>query len=446
MAWGRSMSWATLLKNVKPVEAEALKAPPQQVVYAVDTSANSAVNNLENPTHATAAVNLPSFTKGLLILDANAIIKGMDNLISTADALVTTPQVIAEIKDKDSRDLLKRLPYPVTVLDPTPEAVAAVIACAEKTGDFGAMSRTDIRLCALAMDCCRVGGFLLPPIEPQPPLVNPGLDGVEIEMAEQSDDEEGEGEDFSDEDEGPEGEGIEGESESVLPGWGGGNASTKSLAKDDDDGEGEWITPENIAAVKNGGRGNGEQFNGGMACVTSDYAMQNTMMHLGVPIICTSGLRITELRLWLLRCISCYALVMDTTRQFCPDCGAGDTLFRVSYMVNEAGEKKLFINFKRKISKRGTIYNLPKPRGGKRGTNRNLVLREDQLAHVIRGTSSSSVKHSQVMRSNDDDDALAAFGEVQQHKKRNIGDPRMFSSYHKYNVNEKKKARAAHRK
>lgn len=474
------MSWASLVKTITPEEAAKFQEKPKTVVYAVDQSQDDGERVLQNSTHGMVEVKLPSFSKGLLILDANAIIKGMDNFVSTADALVTIPQVIHEVKDRASRELLERLPHTVTVLDPTPEAVAAVVACAERTGDFGAMSRTDIRLCALALDCCKVGGFLGEPIEPRPPQINPkNEDKIEVVTEEMS----GEEEEEEDTEEGEDGKGVEDDAnkgdrkdevareeghaeqrsappsapaaahETRLPGWGSwegekggvaGGGDGGANAADADDGEGEWITPDNIHEMQNGSRGTGRPFEAGMACATSDYAMQNTLMHLGVPIVGTNGMHIHELRLWLMRCTACFALVVDTTRQFCPECGSGDTLRRVNYVVNDKGEKKLYINFRRKISTRGTIYNLPKPRGGKKGTNRNLVLREDQLAHVIRGTTSSKVKEHQVTQN--DDDALAAFGEMPKQKKKNLADPRVYSSYHKYNVNEKKKVRAAHRK
>ncbi|GET93606.1 hypothetical protein, conserved [Leishmania tarentolae] len=440
------MSWATLVKNIKPEEAANFTAKPKITVYAVDPSQSDAERQLQNPLHETAEVKLPSFSKGLLILDANAIIKGMDNFVSTADALVTIPQVIAEIKDRASRELLERLPHKVTVLDPTSEAIAAVVACAERTGDFGAMSRTDIRLCALALDCCKVGGFLGEPIEPRPPQVNPrNADKVQVMTEEMGEDA------FDDEREMPEPARAQGASSGALPGLVGWSDEVEGIdgeggasVAEKDDGEGEWITPENIQDVQNGTCNTGRAFEAGMACVTSDYAMQNTLMHLGVPIVGMNGLHIRELRLWMLRCTACFTLVVDTTRQFCPECGSGDTLRRVNYVVNNQGEKKLYINFRKRISTRGTIYNLPRPRGGTRGTNRNLVLREDQLAHVIRGTASSKIKAQQVMHN--DDSGLAAFGEAPKLKKKNLADPRVYSSYHKYNVNEKKKVRAAHRK
>lgn len=413
------MSWAALVSKDKGKAVDF--GSPHQTVYARDTTIDETERRLHNVDHETVSgITLPSFTKGLLILDANAIIKRMDNFNSIADAFVTTSQVIAEIRDTASKEVLERLPHQLVVLDPSPECVQAVIDCAEKTGDLGVLSRTDIRLCALALGCCRAGHCLGDPIDPRPASIS-HAGSVNIVEEAVSPEEDPNCEDDGDrEEEGPQG-------------------------ADEDGSEGEWITSENIQIIEERDRTTGTTFDGGMACVTSDFAMQNTLLHLGVPIVGTSGMRISELRLWLLRCTGCFHVIMDTTRQFCPACGSGDTLRRVNYVVNSNGERQLFINFKKHISTRGTIYNLPKPRGGKRGTNRSLVLREDQLAQVIRGTSGTQAKARQAMTTWNDED-LATFGEAPKHKKRNIGEPKSQSSYHKYNMNEKKKLRASHRK
>ncbi|CCW63849.1 unnamed protein product [Phytomonas sp. EM1] len=421
------MSWASLLAKNKEKSIDF--GAPQQRVYAKDDSIGEAERRLQNLGHEIVSnITLPSYEKGLLVLDANAIIKGMDNFVSISDALVTTAQVIAEIRDRTSRELLEKLSSSIVVLDPTPDSIHAVIECATKTGDLGALSRTDIRVCALALDCCKAANALKPSIKPLLPEVNPPskeIDVVSDEVTDNDDDDERDGGD--DEADGP--------------------ASSQAAETDSDDGE--WITPENIHEFQMGDLGHrrvgAQAFDGGIACVTSDYAMQNTLLHLGVPIVGVSGMRIRELRLWLLRCTACFTLVSDTTRQFCPSCGSGDTLRRVNYVVDTDGKKQLFINFRKPISTRGTVYNLPKPRGGKRGTNRTLVLREDQLAQVIKGTSGAKIKERQANFTGVNDD-LAAFGEPVRRKKRDIMEPKTSSSYHKYNVNEKRKLRAARRK
>lgn len=436
------MSWAAQLASAKSEAPSASPAEPKKplVVVAKDTSGPTENELLEASESAAARNPMPSYDKGLLVIDANAIIKGMDNLLSTADAFVTTSQVVAELKDQASRELLERLPYKLHLLEPTSTSLRKVIECAEKTGDFGVLSRTDIRLCALAYDCAASENALRPPIHPTAATqeIQSGAD-VRVMTEAISDDED-------EEEEGEEGEEHE-EGHQVVE---------EIQANEDSDEEG-WITPENLYQKNHAVDGKPETrtitpYTGGVACVTSDYAMQNVLLHLGVPLIGTNGMCIAELRLWLLRCTSCFAVVTDTTRQFCPKCGSGDTLRRVHYVINDKGEKQLFINFKRRLNTRGTIYNLPRPRGGKHGTNRLLVLREDQLAHVIRGTSAAALKKKQAMRTNtltsafDGGDDLEMFGAPVKHKKRDLAAPRMTSSYHKYNVNEKKKVRAAHRK
>ncbi|PWU92108.1 hypothetical protein C4B63_40g185 [Trypanosoma cruzi] len=174
--------------------------------------------------------------------------------------------------------------------------------------------------------------------------------------------------------------------------------------------------------------------------------MQNTLKHLGVSIVGPHGMRIQELRQWLLRCTSCFALTNDTTRQFCGTCGSGNTLRRVQYVVTREGKKQLFINFCKPISTRGTVYNLPKPRGGSVEQTAALCCGRIRCAHVIRGTTSAKLREKHVVRGSGNDEELAAFGEVPKPHKRDVNQPRIFSSYHKYNVNEKKKSRASRRK
>lgn len=417
-------------------------------VIAEDTSSEPPLGDAVLPLKELESENisLPSYSKGLLIIDANVIIKGIEALLSSADAFITTPAVVAELKDRDSRDMLNRLPYQLHLMEPSSAAVRRVIECAQKTGDFGVLSTTDIRLCALAYDCAAAETALRPPIHPSSAVqeIQSGQD-VRVMKEEMCDEEEESDEEEEENKEEVRRDGVNNREQNIRG----------IVHKDDDDEEG-WITPENIIQKTQELAPNADAnvltaFAGGLACVTSDYAMQNVLLHLGVPLVGTNGMCIAELRLWLLRCTSCFAVVTDTTRQFCPKCGSGDTLRRVHYIINEKGEKKLFINFKRRLSTRGTVYNLPKPRGGKHGTNRLLVLREDQLAHVIRGTTAASLKAKQAMRKQMNDKEglegdLAMFGAPEKSKKRDLAAPRLTSSYHKYNVNEKKKVRAAHRK
>lgn len=431
--------WAALAKKAQDV-VQPVDALPQQVVVAVE---NPSGLEMDIATQR-SVLDIPPFDTGLLVLDANAIIKGLECLrTGNVDCIVTIPQVVAEVRDRAARDLMDRLPLRLHVLEPTSESIVDVMEMAARTGDAGAMSRTDIRLCALAVDCCRAKGCLKAQIQPLAPTVNPNSAHSGVKTVTEEMDEDEMNTDANVADAAPQSSGAD-----MAPADGDEDDWGSDDDEENDDADGEWITPANIDRVVNGtAKHDANFFDGGIACVTSDFAMQNTLMHLGVPIIGPRGMRIGELRLWLLRCHACYRLVSDTTKQFCPDCGSGDTLRRVNYVINSDGEKQLFINFKRQISTRGTVYNLPKPRGGKRGTNRTLVLREDQLGHIQRGQKlggSHGAKLKQAL--DDDEDELAAFGEAPVRKNFDVNAAREFSSYKKFNVNERKKARAGRRK
>lgn len=424
-----AFSWAQRARERQTVPA---KAVPLATVFATSTESEERDAALRNAAHKSVRHDLPVALKGTVALDANAFIKGLDDLLSVADVFVTIPQVIEEVKDRASRELLERLPFRLHVLDPSPASIDRVVKMAERTGDLGALSRTDVRLCAIALECAEQCGSIKVELTPCGPRINPQVaaaaaaasppaDAVPRPPAAKASDVQIIAEEQDEEDE------EDDTSSGTTDSW-------------EDDGEGEWIKPSTIASVRN--RDQGPAFaGGGFVCVTSDFPMQNTLLHLGVPITGPQGRMIRELRTWLLRCHACYAVVHDTAKQFCPDCGSGDTLKRVSYVIDENGDKRLFINFKKKISTRGTIFNLPKPRGGRKGTNKTLALREDQLAKC--GKAASQLKQHAIAREDD----LAQFGVTDMKPHRfDPNMPRVFSSYKTFNVNERKKARAAKKK
>lgn len=93
-----------------------------------------------------------SSTKTLeyLVLDAGALIRGHGLILySKAKKIITVPDVIAEIKDSKSRDLLAKLPFEIEERMPSQSSINTVAQFAKKTGDFAAISKTDLRLIAL---------------------------------------------------------------------------------------------------------------------------------------------------------------------------------------------------------------------------------------------------------------------------------------------------------
>ena len=90
-------------------------------------------------------------TLDVLVIDSGAIIKGHGrNFHTIANRFVTVDEVVAEIRDSKSRDLLLKLPFELEIHNPSDEAMAAVAKFAEKSGDFAALSLTDLKVMALA--------------------------------------------------------------------------------------------------------------------------------------------------------------------------------------------------------------------------------------------------------------------------------------------------------
>ena len=80
---------------------------------------------------------------------------------------------------------------------------------------------------------------------------------------------------------------------------------------DEDDGEGEWITPHNVALHKSKAlrlvptqAGANEKVVTG--CMTTDFAMQNVLMHMGLSLVGVDGKKIAKVKTWVLRCHACF--------------------------------------------------------------------------------------------------------------------------------------------
>ena len=86
---------------------------------------------------------------------------------------------------------------------------------------------------------------------------------------------------------------------------------------DSDDGEGEWITPSNVAIHKSraldllpgnelGGRHTKRDQPIGSGCMTADFAMQNVLLQMGLNLVGLEGKRIEKVKTWVLRCHACF--------------------------------------------------------------------------------------------------------------------------------------------
>lgn len=81
----------------------------------------------------------------------------------------------------------------------------------------------------------------------------------------------------------------------------------------EDDGEGEWITPTNVGQHQ--ARAKGAELIPAktipdraldVACMTSDFAMQNVLLHMGLNLVSSDGKRIDKVKTWVLRCHACF--------------------------------------------------------------------------------------------------------------------------------------------
>jgi RNA-binding protein NOB1 len=114
-------TWASLLRNAAPVAA----AEP-------DTS---------------VSCRYP------VILDANALIRGDINYIRSlgADDVITLPAILAEVRDRVSREMLSSWPVKPNEMNPDAASIEFVESFAKLTGDITTLSRQDIRVLALAV-------------------------------------------------------------------------------------------------------------------------------------------------------------------------------------------------------------------------------------------------------------------------------------------------------
>ncbi|XP_065065189.1 RNA-binding protein NOB1-like [Rhopilema esculentum] len=149
---------------------------------------------------------------------------------------------------------------------------------------------------------------------------------------------------------------------------------------DDDGGDDEgWITPGNISKVKKEmGFDDVDQspVNAKSGCLTTDFAMQNVLMQMGLHVISVDGMLIRQARSYILKCHGCGKETTQMERVFCKNCG-NKTLKKVSVSVNLDGS--LTYHYPKRMRPqniRGTKYAIPLPKAGRHASN--AILTEDQ--------------------------------------------------------------------
>lgn len=142
---------------------------------------------------------------------------------------------------------------------------------------------------------------------------------------------------------------------------------------DDDDDDSGWITPSNVKLAK-------KQVNSKLieekqvtvACITTDFAMQNVLKQMNLNVAALDGRVIKQLRTYILRCYACFKTTSIMSKQFCPKCGH-NTLKKVAVSLDEDGKMQIHINARKPLTARGKRFSLPKIKGGKHPNNPILV-------------------------------------------------------------------------
>uniref|UniRef100_A0A1B6DT19 RNA-binding protein NOB1 n=2 Tax=Clastoptera arizonana TaxID=38151 RepID=A0A1B6DT19_9HEMI len=357
-----------------------------------------------------------------LIVDTTAFIEHA-NLQDIGKNIITVQNVVDEITSKRQLRRLVVLPYELQIKDVFPENIKFVTEFSKKTGDYPSLSATDIAVMALVyqlekqyvgIEHLNLAPKMSRSISSKPPsLPSEDVVGFFKGDSETSVDKTGpvetivqeihnnkeqspsESDNFSDNN----CQSIEQDTTDCLQ---------KSLEEkfatltcnldsdlstigdvlvkledednyneteesEDEGSEDGWITPSNIKLAKN--KINEELVEDKIvtvACITTDFAMQNVLKQIGLNVVSLDGRVIKQIRTYILRCYACFKTTSIMTKIFCPNCG-NKTLKKVSVSLDENGKQIIHINFSKPISTRGKRFSLPTPKGGKHANNPILI-------------------------------------------------------------------------
>ncbi|XP_061613395.1 RNA-binding protein NOB1 isoform X1 [Phyllopteryx taeniolatus] len=313
-----------------------------------------------------------------VVADAAAFLNKVP-LQDIAKNVYTLKDVVDEIRDKATRRSLAFLPYQLDLRQPRAEHVRLVTEFSKKTGDYPGLSSTDIKVVALTLQLeeehvgtqhlrkeprlqvhvsgtrrhpetpVSVAGFHFPSEKSShaahPETLAADSSNVSRESCDSSADSFNSfqfwrevlpsieadlrtllGEDGGQEEEAEENENEEEEEE-----------EEEEEDDDDDDGGGGWITPSNIEQMKMDSCDWTTAGQVKVGCMTTDFAMQNVLIQMGLHVVSMNGMLIKQARNYILRCHACFTTTSNMSKQFCPKCG-NRTLKKVSVSVNEDGQ------------------------------------------------------------------------------------------------------------
>ncbi|XP_059062055.1 RNA-binding protein NOB1 [Achroia grisella] len=356
-----------------------------------------------------------------LVVDTTAFIKAA-NLQDLAENVYTLQEVIDEVTSDRQRRKLVVLPYDLKIKDVFTENIKIITDFAKKTGDYTSLSATDIKVMALAyqMEKENVGiEHLATEPKMQKTVKVTGIEGFNLHPENKINEKETNTELESDnntqepvevckntnitvERDDTKKIQLEIENDSDILTEEIENLKNIHLADEDvneimakvsdndeeetesddessDSDGGEWITPGNLAEKKREmDMGEFDDKTVEVACITSDFAMQNVLKQIGLNVTAIDGRVIRQLRTFIFRCTTCFKTTSVMTKLFCPKCGHA-TLRKVGVSIDEHGNQHIHINGRKPLSARGKKFSLPTPKGGQHF--QYPILTEDQHIH-----------------------------------------------------------------
>ncbi|KAM0275053.1 hypothetical protein ACHAQH_007614 [Verticillium albo-atrum] len=378
-----------------------------------------------------------------ICLDTGPLIKNdppVSTLIAQAEQLYTLPSIIDEIRDAATRTRVETtlLPF-VKLRSPRSASVKFITDFARRTGDLEVMSRPDIQLLALTyeLELEQNGGdwrlrkdpnqkgisgkppgkedsaeqsdaaenneaekLVTEKVESEPTAVileesTPAPEDIEAEQTPVEDDAAGAWVEVPTKADPAAGVSKKMEQLEVQDTAQNAPASENAPAEDDGaDSDDGWITPSNLK--KHQAKDTKEVLpttaavSLKVAMLTSDYAMQNVALRIGLNLLSPAMSRITQVKNWVLRCHGCFQVCKKMDRQFCPKCGQA-TLTRTSCTTADDGSFQIHLKRNFQWNNRGNVFSIPKAvagtasgklpsknAGGKNNWGTKLLFAEDQ--------------------------------------------------------------------
>ena len=320
-------------------------------------------------------------TKSYMILDTSFFIK-LTSLNLDKNNYYTTQYIVNEIRDPKARDFYQLNKNFIEIKNPTKDSIKKVSKFAKESNDLTYLSIADLSVMALAYETIKNIG-LIEKLNKKPlnyTVIDQEKFQEQINKKKEKEKDEKKIEE-----------------------------NNKIININEDDDEDGWITPENlytkldemngIHEIKNKKKKEDDKTNMinnenniemnidndnedkknkdeiNVYVNTADFTLQNACMKMGIPILGVDGLRIRNIKNYILKCTVCYKFIFEIDKKFCPYCGY-PYLMKIGYNIYANGEMKIN-DRKPEPRKRGQIFDLPAPTTKKNGTV--YILTEDQI-------------------------------------------------------------------